>query len=179
MSLPELPERRALLRAALALPLLAAGCTFRPLYRPVGNSTAAPDQQLAAIRITPLTDRLGQLMHNALRNELNPRGQPRNPSYRLVLSLSETIDEIAIRRDETASRSDIILVATFQLLREGSDEELLRASSRVTDSFDDLAAAFATEAAEDAARERNVRRLAKQVRLQLASYFASAELRSS
>ena len=164
---------------AAALPLLAAGCTFRPLYRPGGNPAAAPEQQLSAIRIVPLTDRLGQLMHNALRNELNPGGQPSNPSYRLVLSLNETIDEIAIRRDETASRSDIILVADFRLLREESDEQLLRASSRVTDSFDDLASAFATEAAQDAARERNVRRLAKQVRLQLASYFASAELRSS
>ena len=172
-------RRRNLLGVAAAVPLLAAGCTFRPLYRPSRNAAAAPDQQLAAIRITPLTDRLGQLMHNALRNELNPRGQPSNPSYRLVLSLSETIDEIAIRRDETASRNDIILVARFQLVREGSDEPLLNASSRVTDSFDVVAAAFATESAEEAARERNVRRLAKQVRLQLASYFATAEQRSS
>ena len=174
-----LPERRLLLRAAVALPLLAVGCTFRPLYRPSRNPAAAPDQQLAAIRISPLTDRLGQQMHNALRNELNPRGQPSNPSYRLVVSLSETVDEIAIRRDETASRNDIILVARFRLLREGSDEQLLSASSTVTDSFDVLASAFATESAQDAARERNVRRLAQQVRLQLASYFANAEQRSS
>jgi len=179
MSLPKLTERRALLSAAAALPLLAVGCTFRPLYRPVGNVAAAPERQLSAIRIVPLGDRLGQQMHNALRNELNPRGQPSNPSYQLVLSLSETIDEVAIRRDETASRNDIILVANFRLLREGGDEQLVSASSRVSDSYDVVAAAFATDAALDAARERNVRRLAKQIRLQLASYFASAEQRSS
>ena len=177
--MPKLIERRALLSAAAALPLLAAGCTFRPLYRPSRNPAAAPEQQLAAVRIVPLTDRLGQLMHNALRNELNPRGQPSNPSYRLVLSLDETTDEVAIRSDETASRNDIILVARFQLVREGSDEQLLNASSTVTDSYDVLASAFATDSAQEAARERNVRRLAKQVRLQLASYFASAEQRSS
>ena len=96
-----------------------------------------------------------------------------------MLGLAETVEEIAIRRDETASRSDIILSASFQLVREGSDEPLLNASSSVTDSFDVLASAFATEAAQEAARERNVRRLAKQVRLQLASYFASAEQRGS
>lgn len=176
-----LPERRMLLRAAAALPLLAAGCTFRPLYRPSGSSASAsaPDQQLAAIRITPLTDRLGQLMHNALRNELNPRGQPRNPSYRLVVTLEETIDEIAIRRDETASRNDIILFAEFQLLRQDNGVQLLNASSSTTDSYDVLASAYATEVAQEGARERNVRNLARQMRLQLASYFASAELRSS
>ena len=177
--MPKLTERRALLSVAAALPLLAAGCTFRPLYRPSRNAAAAPEQQLAAIRIVPLTDRLGQLMHNALRNELNPRGQPSNPSYRLVLGLSETVDEIAIRRDETASRNDIILVASFRLVREDGGEQLLSARSTVTDSFDVLASAFATEAAQDAARERNVNRLAKQVRLQLASYFASVEQRGS
>ena len=168
-----------MLGVAAALPLLAAGCTFRPLYRPSRNPAAAPDQQLAAIRITPLTDRLGQQMHNALRNELNPRGQPSNPSYRLVLSLNETVDEIAIRRDGTASRNDIILVANFRLLLEDGGEQLLSARSTATDSFDVLASAFATESAEDAARERNVNRLAKQIRLQLASYFANAEQRSS
>lgn len=179
MSLPKLTERRALLSAAAALPLLAAGCTFRPLYRPVGNVAAAPERQLAAIRIVPLGERLGQQMHNALRNELNPRGQPSNPSYRLVVSLGETIDEVAIRRDETASRNDVVLMAFFRLLREDSGEQLVSASSRVTDSYDVVAAAFATDAALDAARERNVRSLAKQIRLQLASYFASAEQRGS
>lgn len=177
--MPKLTERRALLSAAAALPLLAAGCTFRPLYRPGGSEAAAPDRQLAAIRIVPLGDRIGQLVHNALRNELNPRGQPSNPSYQLVLGLAETFDEVAIRSDETASRGDVILVANFQLLRVGSNEQLLHASSRVTDSFNILAASFATEAAVDAARERNARRLAKQIRLQLASYFASAEQRGS
>ena len=118
-------------------------------------------------------------MHNALRNELNPRGQPANPRYSLAVSLSETIEEIAIRRDETASRNDVTLLANFRLVRSGSQEILMSARASVTDSYNILASAFATDTARDAARERNVRRLAKQVRLQLASFFANAELRSS
>ncbi len=173
------PERRSLLLWGSLLPFLAAGCTFRPLYRPKGRTDSSPNDQLSEIQIVPLSDRLGQLMHNALRNELNPKGQPRRPRYSLQLGLSETIEEIGIRLDETASRNDITLVASFSLVRAGSQEVLMSAQASVTDSYDVLASAFATDTAQRAARERNVRRLAKQVRLQLASHFSNTELRSS
>lgn len=174
------PERRSLLGLVLAAPLLAAGCTFRPLYRPSGSSEAnAPSDQMSAVLIVPLGDRLGQQMHNALRNEINPGGQPRNPQYDLRVRLDESIDEIGIRLDETASRNDITLLASFNLVRAGSGEVLLSAQASVTDSYDVLASAYATDVAQVAARERNVRRLAQKVRLQLASYFANAQLRRS
>ena len=172
-------KRRSLLVLTGALPLLMAGCTFRPLYRPAGRNAAAPSDELSNVRIAPLTDRLGQQMHNALRNEINPEGQPRRPSYTLLVSLSETIEEIGIRLDETASRNDITLEANFRLLRAGSDEVILTARASTTDSYDILASAFATDTAQAAARERNVRRLAKQVRLQLAAHFAGDQLRAS
>lgn len=118
-------------------------------------------------------------MHNALRNELNPRGQPRRPKYSLQVGLSETIEEIGIRLDETASRNDITLVATFRLVQAGGQEVVMSAQASVTDSYDVLASAFATDTAQQAARERNVRRLAKQVRLQLAAHFSNTALRTS
>ena len=173
------PKRRALVLLGSALPLLAAACTFRPLYRPVGQNRASPDDQLSEIRIVPLSDRLGQLMHNALRNELNPGGQPRRPRYSLQVGLSETVEEIGIRRDETASRNDITLTASFNLLRAGTQDVVMSAQSSVTDSYDVLASAFATDTARKAAQERNVRRLAKQVRMQLAAHFSNTQLRTS
>ena len=173
------PKRRTVLQFGCLLPLLAAGCTFRPLYRPKGRTDSSPNDQLSEIRIVPLSDRLGQQMHNALRNELNPRGQPRRPKYSLQVSLSETTEEIGIRLDETASRNDITLVATFQLSQAGGQEVIMSARASVTDSYDVLASAFATDTAQKAARERNVRRLAKQVRLQLAAHFSNTELRTS
>ena len=146
------------LAAAAALVPLAA-CGFRPLYgrRDDDQSVAA---ELAAIRIEPLRDRVGQQMHNFLRDRLNPNGQPVAPSYNLRLSLTERLSELGVRRDETATRANLQLTADFFLSQAGQTGALLAGRSTSTTSYDILENPFATTISERNARERALREVA-------------------
>ena len=76
-------------RAAVVICGLAlAGCGFRPVSAPEESGGTPSVEQLSAVRIEPLRDRAGQQLHNFLRDELNPNGQPVDPDYKLHIELS-------------------------------------------------------------------------------------------
>ncbi len=52
---------------AVGAVMFAAGCGFQPLYAQPEPGDASAVKQLAAVRIEPLPDRAGQLLHNFLR----------------------------------------------------------------------------------------------------------------
>src|SRR5260370_25053716 len=94
-------------RATLAcLALLAlAGCGWQPLYGRVNNgSGGAPGgnagPQLAAVHITPIADRGGQNLSNALRDRINPRGSPEDARYSLLVRISEPGTQLLIIHDQ-------------------------------------------------------------------------------
>jgi len=182
MSLSEtVASRRELLRfgvAALAfVPLAGLGaCGFEPLYgkQAPQDNTISVSSSLAAVRIEPLRDRVGQQMHNLLRDRLNPQGQPATPGYSLRVELEESVVEVGVRIDETATRANLRMIAKFMLVSVADGSELTSGSSRATTSFDILDAPFATTVSEEDARERALRELANDIQRRLAVYFARA-----
>ncbi|MGF1591842.1 MAG: LPS assembly lipoprotein LptE [Kiloniellaceae bacterium] len=167
-------SRRNLCRAfgmAAALPLSGlSGCGFRPLYGNGDDHDVVAD--LASVRVDPLRDRVGQQMHNFLRDRLNPDGQPVSPEYRLRVDLRETRSELGVRRDETATRANLQVVADFSLLRYDGNASLLAGRSSSTTSYDILTNPFATTVSEDDARERALREVADDIRTRLALFFS-------
>ena len=164
-----------LIGGAAAIGALTAltGCGFSPLYaeNEQGETVAT---ELAAIRIDPMRDRVGQQMHNLLRDRLNPTGQPVSPDYRLLLELTETRSELGVRRDETATRANLKLDANFYLRRAGSGEQILSGRSTSTTSYDILEEPFASTISERDARERALREVADDIETRLAVYFSDS-----
>src|SRR3954452_15262253 len=105
--------------------LLGSACGFQPLYGEHAVGANASDQ-LAAIRIEPIADRSGQVLYNALRDGLNPLGLPSSPDYRLHVKLDETVEDLALRSDETATRVNIILTASYVLFSGDAKEPVLK-----------------------------------------------------
>ena len=165
--------RRHVLSAAAGL-LLLAGCGFRPLYgtREADGRSTVSDLEL--VSITPLQDRTGQQFHNLLRNRINPRGQPVQPRHRLNVTLRESVRELALRSDETATRADLSLFADYSLVSTADNSVVFRGSSRTINSYNILTSAFATQVSEQDARERGLRELSDEIRAQLGIYFSRA-----
>ncbi|HEY9549066.1 MAG TPA: LPS assembly lipoprotein LptE, partial [Kiloniellaceae bacterium] len=164
---------RLLCTVTAAAPLTGlAACGFQPLYaKGAGDESVAAS--LASVRIKPLRDRPGQQMHNFLRDRLNPQGQPVSPSYRLQVNLVETLTELGVRIDETATRANLRMVAEFALLSYGAEgEPLLSGRSSSTTSYDVLDNPFATTVSEQDARERALREVADDIETRLALYFS-------
>ncbi len=177
LSEPTLAVARRRLSAAALFVLLAAlaGCGFRPLYAPAGPGATAPVDEMAAVRINPLPDRAGQQLHNLLRDQLNPGGQPLDPTYVLDLRLNRKTEKVGIRRDETATRANLTLNASFVLRSAADDTVLYRGAVSSINSYNILDGQYPTNVAEADALERGLRELSDDIKLHLAVYFASAD----
>ncbi len=172
------------LAAGLSLSLLAA-CGFQPLNsKTSGDASGRAAEQgslneLATVRIAPLSDRTGQEMHNFLRDRLNPSGQPSAPRYELQIQLNESIREVAIESDETATRADLSIIANYSLRRFDDQKVVTSGRSRSVSSYNILEKQFASTISEADARSRTLRDIADDIRVRLAAYFSAARTSSA
>jgi LPS-assembly lipoprotein len=170
--------RRQWLSAVLLLGL--AACGFQPLYGQRGVSGGSAADELAAIRIAPIADRTGQMLYNELRDRLNPSGKPADPRYTLSVSVSETVAELAFRGDETATRANLTLLASYVLQRtvsessSGNDEVVTSGRARITTGYDILESQFATVVSVEDARARSVKALSEDIQARLAVALSAA-----
>jgi LPS-assembly lipoprotein len=155
--------------------LALSACGFQPLYGQRGVSGGSVVEEFAHVRIAPIADRAGQMLYNELRDRLNPQGKPATPRYLLAITLVETRQELAYRGDETATRANMDLVATYVLRHavtegdEGEDQVVAHGEARITTSYDILDSQFATLVSIDDARARAVRALSDDLQARLAT----------
>ena len=161
------PSRRRLL-ALLMLPL--AGCGFHPLY--AEREEAANEPALAAIKVLPIRDRIGQQLEWSLREALNPSGLAVEPRFDLTVALQLTRVDLGIQRDASSTRGRVDANALFTL-REIKTGRILISQSQVrsTSSFNILQDAYAAQVSEDDARTRTVRDVTAEIRTRLALYM--------
>jgi len=150
--------------------ILASACGFQPLYGEHAISPNASDQ-LAAVHIEPIADRSGQILYNALRDGLNPLGRPSSPDYRLHVKLDESLEDLALRNDETATRVDITLTASYALFSGDAKEPVLKGVTRTTTAYNVLDSPYATLTSQEDARTRALDDIAQEIRTRLAVYL--------
>lgn len=178
-SLPRLAGKTLFGAVLLLMAFALSACGFQPLYSRPQDGVLSPAEQMAAVRIAPLPDRVGQQLHNLLRDRLNPRGQPRDPAYELKVNLAESRQELSIRKDETATRANLIVSAQFFLQEVGTAQVLLRGLATSTNSYNILKSQFATTYAELNARKRGLREISDDIRTRLGIYFAGLDSTAS
>lgn len=162
-----------LARRTLLLGLGAAlgGCGFRPML-------LAPDEgpevreHLAAVEITGLNGRLGQLVRRALLDELNPASVEVPRRYLLAVRLRRTSNALAIQLDNTITRYNLTLIAQIQLLDQEQRTPLYSSTVRRIASYNVRRAPYATLVAELDAERRAAREIGNNIRTLLAVYFA-------
>lgn len=162
-------RKRFLNVSLVGLCLLAnAGCGFSPMY---GKYSADPKvtSELASIQIDPLTDRPGQMLHNALLTRLNPRGEPDAPRYRLHTYLSISESQVALQKDSSATRAILTYQASYYLYQDQTP--ITYGSVTRTLSYDFLVEHYADISAAQDVRSRGAQVVAEEIRNQLAAYF--------
>ena len=156
---------------AVLAPLLATACGFRPLYGDIGTGRDTATV-LAEVAVEIIADRTGQQLRNELLDRLNPRGRPANPVYRLRVTLQESTQRLAIRRDDTATLASLTLTAGFELISLSQSEAVLSGNVRSVNSFDISEEEFATVSAERDARTRAATDLADGITARIAVFLA-------
>lgn len=170
MSLPSNTVNRRLFLAGIASLTLSA-CGFQPLY---GNSEqfGPVADELALINVDVIANRSGQLLRTFLIQRLNPDGRPTDPAFTLQVGLDETITNLGIQRDDTATRSNLTIVATYTLTSAADGQAIYLNTTQVITSFNILDDQFATVVAERSAQEGALREMSDRIRTDLALFFA-------
>jgi len=152
-------------RSLLLSPLALGACGFHPLY---SEETAAIDEPaLAAIRVLPIGDRLGQQLEFSLREALNPHGERVKTAYNLVTTLLQTHVDLGIQRDASSTRGRVDVYATIILTDAQSSKVLYNGRVQSTSSYNVLTDGYAAQVAQDDAGTRTVRDLTTEIRTRL------------
>ena len=163
--------RRLARRPLLAGLLLGlTGCGFRPLLKRVGD--AGVQQELAAIELKGLDGRLGQLIRNALLDELNPTGAPVPARYVLDMRANRRVRALAIQLNSTITRFNLTVTVRFSLRQRGQTDVLYASTVQRVASYDVSRQPFADLVAEQTAEQRAAKEIGTQIRTLLAFHFA-------
>ena len=166
--------RRALTRRTLIMAAVAAtvaGCGFHPLYAPSGPHDWDP--ALASISVGPIRDRPGQILEQALRENLNPGDMSVTPRWRLLTEVTVQRADFGIQRNATATTSEIVIGATYRVIDVAGNKQVYANISRATGDFDQLSDAYATQVAADSARDRALQQVADDMVIRLALFVRS------
>jgi hypothetical protein len=189
-------SRRDLLRFGLAgSAMIGAGgalsaCGFKPLYGQASttpSSGATVDAHLASIKVrAPVWERsaspydtggaakydarTSQILHNALRDALNPYGQPSTPAYQLSMELTEYANPTLSAEGSDIDRYNLTLNAHFRLGDAAGEELLLEDISSVA-AYSVIRDPYIDIVSRNDARERAARQLADLMKFRLSAYF--------
>jgi LPS-assembly lipoprotein len=153
----------------LALAALSA-CGFRPLYAPTESGAAV----FGPVAVAEIAGKSGHSMRIELTRRFGAQqALPGQPERRLTVSLSEQVERLGFRVDESAQRADLIVTAQYSLETPGAAEPLTgEISTRV--GFDIPDSAFGEITAQDDARERAGEVLAQLLHQELAIRLTQA-----
>lgn len=158
---------------------LVASCGFRPLYAPIGDNASKDDvfafEVFSKIEIARIRDREGQFLRNELVQLLQPSGKARLIEYDLVVTLSESKSGLAVRRSSDATRANLTVTGQYFLRSRKWDQQIFSGSVASTGGYNIFESEFQTLSAEKSARERALTDVAHQIRLRLATAFATED----
>jgi hypothetical protein len=157
------PGAFAALTILLALPL--GGCGWERLY--ADPQTGPASAELRAIKVQPIAERIGQRLEMALRNSLNPGGEPTPYRYTLATTLAYSLSNLGLQSQGTATLGRIDVYSTSNLIENRTGASLLSISLHEQNSFELNPNQYSTVVAEDDAQVRTVAELAEEIVLRL------------
>jgi len=173
------PARRFLIGVAISCTVagLTAGCGFQPLHGrhkgPAGGvARGSIVNDMAYVEVAPIADRVGQTVRNQLLDLLHPRGMADRPIFRLTVSLSESLEGLAIEQDDSATRYNLRLSAHFRLIDSRDGAELLNGTTRAIAAYNVVRSDYANLISERDARNRTALSVAEGIQSRIAVYFS-------
>lgn len=154
----------------LWLCFLVTACGFHPLYVPIQGSS----QVAVPIKIATINDRDGQVLRNFLVDMLTPEGPPQCPLYTLHVSLTDTITDSGVNRDETANRKNVTMMAALTLRDSKTQKVVYSHTTKAINSFAVLSQVYFSDlTSEEYAKKEALRLLAEKISLLLTAFLDS------
>jgi LPS-assembly lipoprotein len=159
--------------AAIAALLLAgglAGC-FQPLYSESAHPGLVED--LRAIDVAPIKDRIGHYLANDLVTDLNGTGQSPPPKYRLTVTVTLGTGTPTVNSElNVATSATVTAAANYTLNEVDGGAVVLKGNASAAAAYDRSQERYADLRAQRDADIRLARALSSEISLRLASALA-------
>ena len=158
---------------ALGLLLALSGCGFHPLYGH-GNGIAGTKahDNFGIVHISPVDNRLGLAMTNALEARMHTESSSLQPLYRLQVKLDQSTTGINFQKNATASGGETTVTAEWQLVDFQTGKRVSYGRFSSIDSVNYLGPRYASVAAEQNALDQAVTDLADMITDRVAVYLS-------
>ena len=151
----------------LALPL--GGC-FQPLYGEAAHPGLVEDMR--AITVSPIKDRIGHYLGNDLIANLNGTGEAPPPKYRLTVTVTTgTLTPTVTSQIQVANAATAVATANYTLWPIGGGPALVGGVANSAAVYDRTVQRFANLRAQRDAEIRLAKSLADEIELRLAAYL--------
>jgi LPS-assembly lipoprotein len=156
--------------AGIGIALILSGCGWAPLY--ADPETGPASEELRAVKVDPISaGRIGQRLEIALRNSLNPSGEPTPPSYRLRSTLVTNLSNLGIQSQGLATLGRLDVYVTYHLADIQSGKDLFIDTAHVFNTFDLSPNQYSTTVGEDDVAVRSVVELDQEMVTRLTLFF--------
>ena len=157
---------------ALALAAGLSGC-FQPLYGEAAHPGLVED--LRAIEVAPIPNRVGHYLADDLLTDLNGTGQTASPpKYRLVVSITLGTQTPTVNSEtNVASSATLTGDATYTLIKVDGGKEVLKGTASEAAAYDRTTQRYADLRAARDAEIRIARALSAQISQRLATALAA------
>ena len=158
--------------AALSLAGGLSAC-FQPLYSEAAHPGLVED--LRAIEVAPIANRIGHYLGENLIADLNGTGQTASPpKYRLTVTVSLGTQTPTVNSEiNVATSATVTGEATFTLTKVDGGEEVLKGTASAAAAYDRTTQRYADLRAARDAEIRIARALSSEISLRLASALAA------
>jgi LPS-assembly lipoprotein len=155
--------------AFLVAAFLISACGFRPLYGNI-NTLAGDSTSLDNITIDQVVpnSESGLNLKNALIDRFYHHGYPANPQYVLKITLIEAARNIIIQKDDTTTRSQLVMNATYEMDNRETRQMVDHGVIRAVGAYNVLESQYTTLVTQDSARQAAIRELADKIELRMA-----------
>ncbi len=156
--------------AALTLAGALAGC-FQPLYSEAAHPGLADD--VRAIEVVPIKDRIGHYLGNDLTSDLNGTGQTPPPKYRLTVTVSTGTSTPTVNSEiNVATSATMTGEAKFTLNKVDGGAKVLEGNAVAAAAYDRSQERYNDLRAARDAEIRLARALSAEISLRVASGLA-------
>lgn len=156
-----MPPRRGVLALMVGAGLTLSGCGWERLYADPQSGPAGAE--LRAIKVLPISERIGQRLEMALRNALNPDGEATPSRYALSTTMLYSLSNLGIQSQGTATLGQIDVHSTSYLTDIKTGKILLTISLHDQNAFELNPNQYSTIVAEDDAQRRTVAELSQEI----------------
>ena len=149
--------------------MLLTGCGFTPVYHQDNSSSVR--QYLTLIEVAPIRGHRGLQLRNRLYERISPKGVADVPRFRLSVDLESSTEAVLIQLDNTATRQNLRMKASFTLTDLSSGTMVFMGNTVSVGSYNVVDTEFATISAETKAVERAAREIGEEIFDLLVVYF--------